>query len=492
MPVEVGEITEVERVDATVAGFALTDELLGPAEPGGGLHLGEPGGPAGLPEARPQTPIARIVERGHGLDRLRAGRVHEIGVSSLEARPHRGELLMSLPSLSAVGPVLLAVLAELGRPARPSLVYPLVTARFPEIEPADLTAVMKNGRTSKWENRIQFARWDLVKAGLVDRGVPGLWQLTPAGKALAQRGNITPADLAPLAPTPDSAQEEDASPEEPVAPHAPSPTDAAALIVELEAAATDSRDASRLEDAVAKALRFLGFDVEQIGGPGHTDVVISAPTGARRYSVVVDAKATAQGQVPNAQIDWLAIHQHQLDERADHACVVGPGFVGGQLPKLAREFKVALLTTADLAELVRLHAETPLTLTELRPAFTTDPAAVPGLQTIRTAVRTRRRLYALIPRLLAHIDSFARAQPDLVLAKPDTLLVATLAEHNPQLAGVTLDEIKSALTLLEMLGVISPADGGYVPETSPIGAHQLLMALGAVAKASVAGGGEPP
>ncbi len=158
--------------------------------------------------------------------------------------------------------------------------------------------------------------------------------------------------------------------------------------------------------------------------------------------------------------------------------MVGPAFAGGQLIEQAREFQVVLLTTDELASVVRLHADTPLTLTELRTLFAAVPAAKPVLAEIEAAARDRQRFRTLLKRLLVHIDGFNRQQPGLVLAKPDTLFATVLAGHDPDLAGVTMDEVTRALTLLEVVGVLSRVkDGGYVADTSPAGADQLLRAI---------------
>lgn len=75
------------------------------------------------------------------------------------------------------------------------------------------------------------------------------------------------------------------------------------------------------------------------------------------------------------------------------------------------------------------------------------------------------------------IALFNRAQPELILAKPETLLVTVLAEQNPALVGTTLEEVAQVCTLLQSLGILTRVNGeGFVMETSPQGARQLLAA----------------
>ena len=94
---------------------------------------------------------------------------------------------MALPTQAEVKPVLLDVLAALGGRARPREVYPYVTDRFPQITPEDVSALVGRGRTPQWQNRVQWARQNLVEEGLIDASERGIWQLTPAGEDAARR-----------------------------------------------------------------------------------------------------------------------------------------------------------------------------------------------------------------------------------------------------------------------------------------------------------------
>ncbi len=408
---------------------------------------------------------------------------------------------MALPSQTEVRPVLLSVLAELGS-ARPRDVYPLVTARFRGIAPEDLTATRRDGR-NLWHNRIQWVRYDLAREGLIDTSEPSVWALTPVG-AEAARGLPTaapPAAGAEDAPAGDEAAEDEAAlPDEGDALRPPAalsilPGEAQRIAAELAAASVDSRDPARFERAVGEALAFLGFETDVIGGAGKTDVLAVAPLGVNRYQVVLDAKSAAGGRVADGQIDWLSMRAHREHERADHACVVGPGFAGGQLKKRADEFDTSLLTAGELAGLVAAHADTPLALTDLRPVFASAPLAGTAIPQALAAARDRARRLRLVVRLLGHVDTLNKAQPGLVLAKADTLFASVIAQPDDGLQGVTLDDVRSALALIETVGALRPANGdGYVSQTSLGGALRMLSALGDAARgradAEAASGGE--
>jgi hypothetical protein len=371
--------------------------------------------------------------------------------------------------------------------------------------------VLSDGHTNRWQNRIQWARQDLVLLGLLDASERGVWKLTPQGQELAEQGvsdqylTQAKAQREMAARRARVAPAEPAAPDEVPAPAEDGPAETLAdqagldtalkshpesLVQELQGAAIDSKDPNRLERAVAEAFRFLGFSVEWIGGAGRTDVLLRAPLGIRRYGVVVDAKSTARSKVTDGQVDWLSIRTHREQERAQYACLVGLDFAGGQLLTRAVEFEVALLTIGELGEVVALHGETPLTLAEIRPIFLASPAAKDALPQVRAAARERRRKRLLIVRLLTHIDNFNQAQPDIVLAKPETLLASILGERNPDLLGTTLEDVRRALSLLETIGAISAINGeGYVSDTSIDGALQLLAAFGTPSEAEAGEGG---
>ena len=396
--------------------------------------------------------------------------------------PREDGAYMVLPTQAEVRPVLLAVLAELGGRARPRDVYPAVTARFPKIAPEDLAVVLKNGRTNRWRNRIQWARQDLVLANVIDPSERGWWSLTNSGADLAKRG-ASPDDLAPRRRRHDTQPPSEVEDEPPEVDDPPIivqvvPNEPQHLQQELALAAVDSQDPDRLERVVGSALEFLGYEVEIIGGAGRTDVLAVAPLGVNRYTVVLDAKSSAKGRISGAQIDWLSIRAHREAENADLACVVGPEFAGGQLRERASEFDTALLTASELGGLVEMHAATPLALTELRPIFESVPLSRTVLPQVRASARDRGRRTHLAILLVQHIDNLNRAQPDVILAKPETLLAAIIAQGDREMAGTTLDEVRKTLALLETVGILGHANGdGYASQTSLAGARQLLGAL---------------
>lgn len=442
---------------------------------------------------------------------------------------------MTLPTVTETYPAILRVLDRLGGSSTSREVLGLVREEFPEITDGDLALTRKKG-DSLWKNRVEWGRMHLVRVGYIDNSQRGIWTLTEAGREAAQRAldgsfrmpprpkNLKEAGLAKAAPDPPPPEPG----EQPRLADAPGPVlpppvsgllavaeppaddfdagdadvddsdepsddedapdaDAPALAVVaphpqriadgLMLAAVDSGAPARLEEAVAEAMRFLGFEADHIGGSGRADVVAYAELGVDRYSVVLDAKSSGQGRVMEGQIDWVTIQEHQRHERADLSCVVGPAFAAGRLPERAGEYRTRLLTAEQLAQVVRLHAETPLNLAELRPLFSDAPDLESVIRDLRTAASERARRARLLRRLLETIDNLNRAQPDAVLAKPDLLLGSMLAQPGEP-KGTTRTEIEAALNLLEATGILRRSNGeGYVSQTTTTGAEQILSAL---------------
>lgn len=387
---------------------------------------------------------------------------------------------MTLPSRAEIQPVLLRVLNELGGRARMREAVPAVVAAFPEITDEELAEPQASGKGSKLENRIRWARQDLVISGHIDGSERGVWKLSPLGEAAALGDlSVEPASLGVEEPA------EEAYAPEP-RPVAIVPNDFDRVAAELIDAATDSAHPDRLEQSVGAALALLGFETEVIGGSGHTDVLAVAPLGVDRYTMIVDAKSAAGGKVPEHQINWVSLRDHRAADRADYVVVVGPDFSSGRLRDRATDFEVCLLTTGELGELVRRQADTPVSLTELRPLFAASPLARAAIEIVEAAAERRTRRMRLIERILRTLDDYNRLKPELVLAKPETLFGVMLKDFD---GNTSIEEIQQTLALLLALGVVRQENGGYVSSTSIEGAQQMLRALGRLSVALGAGDG---
>ena len=97
---------------------------------------------------------------------------------------------MPFPSYRETEKAILSVLQDNGGSAKPSDVYPAVTARFPQLTDDDIRAALPSGG-NRWTNRIQWVRQSLVASGQISRKPYGVWRITDAGRArLKKEGTL--------------------------------------------------------------------------------------------------------------------------------------------------------------------------------------------------------------------------------------------------------------------------------------------------------------
>lgn len=376
---------------------------------------------------------------------------------------------MTMPSRKQIHPVLLRTLYDLGGRARPREVVSKVVDAFPKLTPEEIAEPQTNGKGNKLANRIRWARQDLMISGRIDGSERGVWKLTPLGEEAATGEKLDPPEIGE-----ETGVEDDT---ETVIVYVPNDFERVAKT--LISAATESSQPERLEQSVGEALELLGFDTEVIGGPGATDVLAVAPLGVARYTMVVDAKSSHSSRVSENQINWYALQEHRKADRADYAVVVGPDFAAGRLRERAAESNICLLTVEELAQLVNMQANTPVSLSDLRPLFAASPLARTALEVVKSAAERRRRRLRLIERVIETIDTYNGLKPDLVLATPETLFGLMLMDADPLLRETTFEEVQQTLALLQALGIVRQQENGAgcVSTTSLRGAGQILNAL---------------
>jgi restriction system protein len=97
-----------------------------------------------------------------------------------------------IPTQTEIEIPLLETLAALGGQAQPKKIYPIITARFPQLSPEDLTETLKHGER-KWINRVQWTRQALITAGDMASPERGVWAITEQGrKRLKQQSQGEP------------------------------------------------------------------------------------------------------------------------------------------------------------------------------------------------------------------------------------------------------------------------------------------------------------
>jgi Mrr N-terminal domain len=336
---------------------------------------------------------------------------------------------MALPTAQDVK-LWLALLYEIqlrGGDAKPLEVFPALRKHFSEITDEDLALHHPSGE-SKWTNNIRWARQRLVERGCIDPSIPGVWRITPLGREWLQaswRGadaDYSAVVKPPVVPKADAAPEPPTSPQvgagkgakaskpdaraataEPTGEPAPQPklpttlADPTEMLCErIHRSQRQSSAPEQFEKDLAEAFEALGFAARHIGGSGETDIYVEARIGRSSYSVVIDAKSTATGKVPDAQINWPVIDSHRQARGATYAAVIGPDFGGGQLLKFASQYGVVLLTTDMVCGLLRLHAKTPFSLFELRDLFGSPGLAADGVKALAERHNQQHRHWALV------------------------------------------------------------------------------------------------
>lgn len=142
------------------------------------------------------------------------------------------------------------------------------------------------------------------------------------------------------------------------------------IITELRIASKDSSNPNRFEQAIKVAFEYMGFKSMWLGGNGKTDVLIQAQTSPKfTYSVAIDAKSTASGNVLDGQISFDTLEEHRKIHQANYTAVVGCKFQNERLIKRAQKHQVVLIDVDDMEYMIRIHYKTPLTSEDYRTIF---------------------------------------------------------------------------------------------------------------------------
>ncbi len=231
------------------------------------------------------------------------------------------------------------------------------------------------------------------------------------------------------------------------------------LAQRLTATSRDSTHPDDFEHALREAFEFLGFRAEKLGGAGKTDVLVDADLGRdHSYRIIIDGKTTAKGTIPDHQIDWETINDHRRQYEADYVVIAGPDFAGDRVYERAERNGALLMTVNDVIGLLEQHADSPVSLLELRPVFESDTAEM-TLDAIADSVETRERLIEIAKAVMAaaekNVPKFGG-----VTARDLHIMLTDDEELEPQ-----EDEIAEALAALSspLIGAFVEIDGSYLP-----------------------------
>ena len=140
--------------------------------------------------------------------------------------------------------------------------------------------------------------------------------------------------------------------------------------------------ATGLEEAVARVLTVMGFEVTPIGGSGEPDGKAEAFLGydedgkRKNYSLTYDAKSTSKNKIAAATAHLSGLKRHREKHNADFSLEVAIDYQGSgnnesAVSTEAKNEKVTMLTAKDLIKLLLLMTPKQIGLDKLRDLFET-------------------------------------------------------------------------------------------------------------------------
>jgi hypothetical protein len=230
------------------------------------------------------------------------------------------------------------------------------------------------------------------------------------------------------------------------------------------------------EQAVAKAFRYLGFDIQELGKRGETDLLAKPRLGPSSYSFIVDAKTQKDGKFSDLQP--MTILSHQRAKKADFAVVIAEDFTGNTIKSFAQENNIVLLSLAVLEEWVLLHSRTPLNLITYKSMFEISGIIFVLPEKVQEESRLQVRLKNLIKRLVVFLARAHSITPDIRWTA-DLIHSHIAMEHYEE--RYTLHEIEEVLAFLSnpLIQGISSAQSGLVLALPTHNLSHLLRNLAA-------------
>ena len=224
----------------------------------------------------------------------------------------------------------------------------------------------------------------------------------------------------------------------------------------------DSGNSKRLEAAVSDALRYLDFDVQELGQSGEPEGIARAfatPTDGQPtaenprpplYSFSFDAKSSKHSVAKTGNIALDAVVEHRDRYNANHALVVAPGFSDGALATRCAKLEVTPMTTSDLGKLLEYTVEYgAIPVTTFREVFQKfDPQDVSTwVEDLADNLNANRKLT---------IDVFINALEELKGKVPDALAASMVAFTCRETLGVLEVQEPDVISLAKGLQVIVP------------------------------------
>lgn len=254
------------------------------------------------------------------------------------------------------------------------------------------------------------------------------------------------------------------------------------LVQELLKAQYDTAHSSQYEELLSEVFDQLGFKAEWIGGPGRTDVLVTANLGGDTFQAVVDGKTCKKRErVGIASIDFDSIDEHRQFNSAEYAAIVAPRFSGGKVVKRALDKQVSLLTTETLAKVLRLHSQFPFGLQDLKILFDAGRSSQDIEEKLTRLHNVRCELVSLAGQILEIFDEFQlKGEKDISISADHIYLLLQQKAKTGDASVADLEKIDEVLRLLSnrVLQILEKKDQGYIMTISPEAARARVVALG--------------
>jgi len=193
-------------------------------------------------------------------------------------------------------------------------------------------------------------------------------------------------------------------------------------------------------------------------GISEEDVLVISKVPASLLTMVLDAKSRGHGKLTDMNL--LTVRDYQKQAEATQAVVVAGDFSDGKIVRQAKEQGIALCTVDLLCDLLRIHARTPLCLSDFEVVFAT-PGVVDSMpEGVLQAVEQQLRWAELLALLLSSLETTYKDgfEEPLNADQISILLFSRQTKKNRFRA----EEIRAALDLLcsPLLGCLEKDSNG--------------------------------
>jgi hypothetical protein len=224
----------------------------------------------------------------------------------------------------------------------------------------------------------------------------------------------------------------------------------------------ESSESKQLEVVLSDALRYLGFEVEDMAKSGEPEGIaraFSTPTGIQPtskdpnpplYSFTFDAKSSKYASASTGNLNLAGITDHRKQAGADYALVVGPGFSGDAVDARCAQQKITPMVASDLGRLLEYTVEYgAIPLTKLKEVFDIyEHTNVSGWVTaLKDWLQQSRTLT---------FDIFFKALQNLKGKVPDVLPAGMIAYQCREALGAVSVMEKDVISLAQGLSILVP------------------------------------